>query len=253
MERRGHANTHSKWFGPGSEDGCPEDLRWRAEASDRISGVALEMKEAYRDILRMARRLARSGEEARDLAQDALLVALGRGFDDWASPARRGWLRGVVRKRWAFVARSELRRRRREELFEAGAEGMGPWVWEAGFLASLPRSLRAVAALASAELCAAEIRWLLGLSDTALRKRLSELRRAVRAAADAPTRPAPEPQFSFGAHRARLLAFLRRQQGPAVATHDPDGHTILLRWSAHKREELGNQEAKETSSCPSRI
>ena len=194
-----------------------------------------DVSEAYRDILRVARRLARSGDEARDLAQDALLAALARGFEDWASPARRGWLRGVVRKRWAFVARGEVRRRRREGIFEAGGQEVGAWVWDAGFLASLPRSLRAVAALASADLCAAEIRWLLGLSDAALRKRLSELRRAVRGAVEAPTRPAPEPGLSFGAHRAQLLAVLRRQRGPAVATHDPDGHTILLRWSAHKK------------------
>ena len=198
----------------------------------------------------MARRVARSGDEARDLAQDVLLVALARGLEDWASPARRGWLRGVVRKRWAFVARGEVRRRRREGLVETVAQGEGAWVWEAGFLASLPRSLRAVAALASADLCAAEIRWLLGLSDTALRKRLSDLRRAVRAA-EAPTRPAPEPELSFGAHRAQLLAVLRRQRGPAVATHDPDGHTILLRWPAHKIGERGNPGAKELSPCPS--
>jgi RNA polymerase sigma-70 factor (ECF subfamily) len=183
----------------------------------------------------MARRVARSGDEARDLAQDVLVIALARGFDDWASPARRGWLRGVVRKRWAFVARGEGRRRRRERLLEAPGQAARPWVWDASFLASLPRSLRAVAALAGADLCAAEVRWLLGLSDTALRKRLSDLRRAVLAAAEPPTQPAAEPPLSFGAHRAHLLAVLRRQEGPAVATHDPDGHAILLRWSAHKR------------------
>jgi RNA polymerase sigma-70 factor (ECF subfamily) len=191
--------------------------------------------EAYRDILRIARRVSRSGDEARDLAQDVLVIALAQGVEDWASPARRGWLRGVVRKRSAFVARGEGRRRRREGLFEDAGQRVGAWVWEAGFLASLPRSLQAVARLAGAELCAAEIRWLLGLSDTALRKRLSELRRAVLAAAEPPTRPAPEPRLSFGAHRAQLLAVLRRQRGPAVATHDPDGHAILLRWSAHKK------------------
>ena len=199
----------------------------------------------------MSRRLARSGDEARDLAQDVLVIALARGFEDWASPARRGWLSGVVRKRWAFVARGEGRRRRREGLVEAAGPRAGAWVWDAGFLASLPRSLRAVATLAGAELCAAEIRWLLGLSDTALRKRLSELRRAVLAAPELPTQPAPEPRLSFGAHRGQLLAVLRQQRGPAVATHDPDGHTLLLRWSAHKMGKLGNPEAKESSPCPS--
>lgn len=196
--------------------------------------------DAYRDLLRTARRCARSAEEARDLVQDALAIALARGFRDWPSPARRAWLCGVVRKRAAFLARGQGRQRRREALWEAAGEGPSAWSWQPGFLASLPRSLRAVALLASADLCAAEIRWLLGLSDTALRKRLSELRRAVRARAEPPTRPAPEPPPGFGAHRAQLLAALRRPRAAALATQDPDGHVILLRAPAHEAPQLGN-------------
>jgi RNA polymerase sigma-70 factor (ECF subfamily) len=185
--------------------------------------------------LRTARRFARSEDEARDLVQDALVIALARGFDDWSTPGRRGWLRGVVRKRAAFVLRGQARRRRREELPD-GASGPGAsrWVWQANFLASLPRSLRVVAALASADLCAAEIRWLLGLSETALRQRLTALRRAVRAEAEPPTLAASEPQLTFGGPRAQLLAGLRRQHGRVLATHDPDGHAILLRIGPHK-------------------
>jgi RNA polymerase sigma-70 factor (ECF subfamily) len=192
-------------------------------------------EEAYREILRMARRVARSEDEARDLVQDALVIALARGFDDWFSPAHRRWLRGVVRKRAAFVMRGQARRRRREGLPD-GASGSGAsrWVWQEDFLASLPRSLRLVAALASADLCAAEIQWLLGLSNTALRQRLSALRGAVSAEAELPTRLAPEPQLSLGGQRAQLLAGLRRQHGRVVATHDPDGHAILLRMGPHK-------------------
>src|SRR5688572_3825487 len=197
--------------------------------------------EVYRDLLRTARRLGRSAEEARDLVQDALVIAITSGLTDWPSPLRRPWLRGVVRKRAAFLARGQLRRRRREALVEPCAPGAGRWTWQPGFLASLPRSLRAVAALASADLCAAEIRWLLGLSGTALRQRLSALRRAVLAEAEAPTLPAPEPELSFGAQRASLLAVLRRQREPALATHDPDGHAILLRINAHKPRAPGNQ------------
>ena len=191
--------------------------------------------------MRTARRFARSEDEARDLVQDALVIALARGFDDWSSPGRRGWLRGVVRKRAAFVVRGQTRRRRREELPD-GASGSSAkrWVWQADFLASLPRSLRVVAALASADLCAAEIRWLLGLSDTALRQRLSALRGAVRAEAEPPTLTTSEPQLSFGGPRAQLLAGLRRQHGRVVATHDPDGHAILLRIGPHKNGLGGN-------------
>ncbi len=192
-------------------------------------------QEAYREILRTARRFVRSEDEARDLVQDAVVIALARGFDDWSSPAHRRWLRGVVRKRAAFVMRGQARRRRREGLPD-GASGTSTsrWVWQEDFLASLPRSLRVVAALASADLCAAEIRWLLGLSHTALRQRLSALRGAVRAEAEPPTLPASEPQLSFGGQRAQLLAGLRRQRGRVVATHDPDGHAILLRIRPHK-------------------
>ena len=168
------------------------------------------------------------------------MIALARGVHDWSSPVHRAWLRGVARKRAAFLARGLARQRRRESL--CGTEGSTEtaWSWQPRFLASLPRSLRVVAALASADLCAAEIRWLLGLTDTALRKRLSALRCAVRAEAEPPTLPAPEPQLSFGARRAQLLATLRQQRVPAVATHDPDGHAILLRIDAHRVGTLGN-------------
>lgn len=219
------------------------------KSSGRTAVVTPEAKAAHRELVRAARRLAGSTDEANDLAQDALVAALDRGLTDWASPAHRDWLRGVVRKRWAFVARSEIRRRRREAIFETSEHGNSAWDWEERFLASLPRSLRVVAMLARADLCATEIRWLLGLSETAMRKRLSELRRAVRAAEDAPLRPAPGPQFSFGAQRASLLTLLKRQRDPVIATHDPDGHTILLRWVAHKQGTLGNSEVKELSPC----
>jgi len=196
--------------------------------------------EAYRDILQTARRLTRSVDEARDLAQDAVEIALATGIDDWQAQAHRAWLRGVVRKRAAFLVRGHERRRRREQLPDGAAVRRSTWAWQPSFLASLPRSLRVVATMASADLGAAEIRWLLGLSDTALRQRLSALRRAVRAEPEPPTLPAPEPQLSFGPHRAQLLASLRRQPGRALATHDPDGHAILLSISPHKTRSLGN-------------
>lgn len=198
-------------------------------------------RQAYREILRTARRFAHSEDEARDLVQDALVIALARGFDDWSAPGYRRWLRGVVRRRAAFVARGQARRRRREQLPD-GASGSGAsrWVWQAGFLASLPRSLRVVAALASADLCAAEIQWLLGLSNTALRQRLTALRRAVRAEAEPPTLTTSEPQLSFAGPRAQLLAGLKRQDVRGVLTHDPDGHAIFLRIAPHTKGPRGN-------------
>lgn len=121
----------------------------------------------------------------------------------------------------------------------AGASG-GAWTWRADFLDSLPRSLRIVAALASADLCAAEIRWLLGLSDTALRQRLSALRGAVRAEDEEPTLPASEPPVALGWRRTQLLSNLRRREGRVLATHDPDGHPIFLRFVPHGTGPGGN-------------
>jgi DNA-directed RNA polymerase specialized sigma24 family protein len=198
-------------------------------------------QKAYREILRTARRFTGSEDEARDLVQDALVIALARGYDDWSAPGHRQWLRGVVRRRAAFVVRGQARRRRREQLPDGAAGSVASrWVWQEDFLVSLPRSLRVVAALASADLCAAEIQWLLGLSNTALRQRLTALRRAVRAEAEPPTRTTSEPQLAFAGPRAQLLAGLRRQGGRVMVTHDPDGHAIFLRMGPHKIGPGGN-------------
>lgn len=208
------------------------------------------VRDAYLELLRVARRWSHSAEEAHDLVQDAFEAALARGYEDWAAPARRAWLRGVVRKRAAFLARGQTRRRRREQLPDGLGSGASRWMWHPRFLASLPRGLRRVAALASADLSAAEIRWVLGLSGPALRQRLSALRRAVRAQPELPTLPAAEPTFSLGGRRAHLLAGLRCRPGAVLATHDPDGHAILLCGVAHEWRGRGNSSAKEFP-CPS--
>lgn len=189
----------------------------------------------------MARRFVVSDDAARDLAQDALMIALDRGLADWSAPELRAWLHGVVRRRAAFVARTEGRRRRRERLMNEAVESKtGAWAWSPQFLAKLPPALRAVATLASADLCAAEICWLLGLKPGALRTRLSALRRAVRAEAELPTLSVAEPRLALGARRAPVLAGLRRLPDQTLATHDPDGHLILFRVVAHKRARRGN-------------
>ena len=188
-----------------------------------------------RDILLAARRFVRSEDEARDLTQDVLTIALEHGIDDWSTPERQAWLRGVVRKRAAFVGRGEARRRQRElSAAPADPKGTDAWAWQPDFLASLPRSLRVVALLASADFCGAEIRWLLKLTDTALRQRLSALRHAVRGHDDAPTLPAPELPPTFGAQRADVLSQLRRRGGETIATQDPDGHVLFLKIDPHK-------------------
>ena len=201
-------------------------------------------RETYREVLVTARRFARSEADAHDLVQDVLEIALARGVEDWSSAERRAWLRGVVRRHAAFLVRGDKRRLQRE-LGAADASGArastGAWAWQPQFLASLPRSLRSLATLASADWCAAEIRWLLQLSDTALRQRLTALRRALSAHDEPPTLPVAAPPRSFGAQRAQLLVHLRRRGGRAVATHDPDGHVLFLKIDPHKTGQDGNR------------
>jgi RNA polymerase sigma-70 factor (ECF subfamily) len=205
-----------------------------------VSATPEACRAAYRDLLRVARRVTRSPEEARDLVQDAVVIALARGFHDWPSPARRSWLRGVVQKRAALLVREQVRRRRREQVLDVVDPERRGWTWRPGFLASLPRSLREVAALVGADLDAAEIRWILGLGDTAFRQRLTGLRRALRAEPE-PTVPAGEPPGSFGPGRAEVLASLRRRGGRVLATHDPDGHPLFLHIVAHETPRPGNR------------
>jgi RNA polymerase sigma-70 factor (ECF subfamily) len=204
-------------------------------ASDDASSAA------YRDIVRLARRFAPTEDEARDLAQDALMVALDRGFADWASPARRPWLCGVLRKRAAFVARTDSRRIRRERAVPATiGDAAVALTWRPGFLTALPPSLRVVATLASADMSAAEMRWLLRLTPTALRTRLCALRRAVCAEDEPPTLPRGRPHYSLGPHRPVLLAGLKITKLPMVAMQDPDGHAIFFRVVAHTKGRRGN-------------
>lgn len=209
----------------------------KTRSSARASGAMHDTSSlnAYQEILRQARRFVQSEAEAHDLVQDALTIALSRGFTDWSAPSRRPWLRGVLRKRAAHVVRTERRRRSREQVaLPTKGCGRGSWAWKPEFLASLPPSLRAVATLVNADLCATEIRWLLNLSRVAWRSRLCALKKAVQAEAEPPTIPVPDPALGAGARRATLLAGLKRVPDHALSTHDPDGHAILFRIVAHK-------------------
>lgn len=182
------------------------------------------------------------------MAQDVLLIAMEKVAHDWSTPERFPWLSGVVRKQAAFRARSAVRRRKRErsEHMCSGATNQLSWDksfrFEQGFLGTLPRSLRSVARLASADLSSNEIRWLLGLSPTALRARLSALRRAARSEDELPvvTKVATGP--AFGGRRPLVLSQLKRTSGRSVATLDPDGHALFFREVAHKTGRAGNSQ-----------
>jgi DNA-directed RNA polymerase specialized sigma24 family protein len=206
------------------------------------------LRELYEECVRAAAASARSAEQARDLAHDVLLDAIARGAADLSTLDRRAWLRGALRKHAAFQARTAVRGRSRETRWQAMAEAHTspepePWRFTPELLDKLSPALRVLAALAAAELEPREIRSVLRLSDTAFRKRLSELRRAVREATSAGIAVVcrPPAAYSLGAARAELLINLKAHPTWAVASHDPDGHPIIFsRTRPHETPADGN-------------
>lgn len=200
----------------------------------------------YRRLHARARRLTRRAADADDLLQDALLAALEAGRDD--AP----WLEGVMKNLAAMTARGESRRRRRETLCaeaeptaEVHAADHGPA--RENLLRTLPPSARRVAVLALHGLSAEEIRWILGLADTAFRQRLTRIRKALgelppaqRAEAQALAYlrdPARAADLQFGLVRRSLKAALAGRAG--LGTHDADGHLLVIR-GAHVLPPGGN-------------
>jgi DNA-directed RNA polymerase specialized sigma24 family protein len=193
---------------------------------------------SYSDLLRAARRWTKSREEAHDLVQTALAEAVVRGFADWDSADRRRWLHGVIRRRAAFNARSEGRRRRRERAWQLDADRSAArtWAWAPTFLSTLTPAVRAVALMIQADLSADEIRSILRLTGVAFRQRLSGLRRAM-ATDPEPTLPAKKPEGpGLGSRRPAVLRVLRRRPPWALASHDPDGHPLIFVATSSQKE-----------------
>lgn len=204
-------------------------------------------RDTHQRLRRLALRHARRAQDADDLLQDTLLAGLQAGRDD------EPWLAGTLRHLAALQARGALRRRRRE------ADAALPPVDAAidahaihspdpaPFLRTLPPAARRVAVLALHGLDAAEIRWILGLPDTAFRQRLTRIRRALgelppaqraQARALAFVRdPARVVDLQFGLVRRALKAALAA--GAGLASHDPDGHLLVVR-GAHGSAPRGN-------------
>jgi DNA-directed RNA polymerase specialized sigma24 family protein len=208
------------------------------------------MREVYGELVRVAAAVSRTQHEARDLVQSILLDAVERGIADWSAPEKRAWLRGALRRRAAFDARTAARTRRREARWleattslTAGGSLPRAWRFSRELLERLAPSVRTLATLASADLQPQEIRSVLRLTDTAFRKRLSMLRRAVQEASKVGVTVVTKSSeaFSLGGKRAGLIAALRRQRTWAIASHDPDGHPLIFSIAAaHKRPPAGN-------------
>jgi hypothetical protein len=184
--------------------------------------------------MRVAAGCSRSRHDAGDLVQSVLLYALERGISDLATPERRAWLRGALRRHAAFEGRLAARRRRREARWSDARVTVdapaGPWRFSGEFLAQLQPSVRALAALASADLNPDEIRSVLRLGGAAFRKRVSLLRRFAREALDAGLTVVTSraTAYALGPARADVIKSLQRRPQAVLGSHDPDGHPLIF-------------------------
>lgn len=182
----------------------------------------------------IARRESRDPGAAEDLVQEALLAAVLVGRTDFESPDTARWLIGTVRNQARMAARGATRRRKREAQWHDYSQANEPsdQTETAAFLAGLPKSLKAVAALTLSGHTRHEIAYLLRLSDTALRQRIVALKRkAVEAGLALPTDlPGLNLDIDYGRIRAALLPKLLRSGG-TFASHDLDGHLFVVRRS----------------------
>ena len=189
----------------------------------------------YAQLRAISRREGRDAGAADDMVQDALLAAVLAGRTDFEAPDTARWLAGTVRNKARMAARGAIRRRRRETQWQANAAPTPPATEAAdvaSLLAALPPGLKAVAALTLSGHNRREIAYLLDLTDTALRQRISDLRRRVVLAGLALPSDLPglNLDLAYGKIRDALLPSLL-QHGGMLASHDPDGHLFIVRRS----------------------
>jgi DNA-directed RNA polymerase specialized sigma24 family protein len=216
------------------------NLRQPDEAADVGRGEGLTRRGAPYDwLLTLARRHTRKRDEAEDLVQAACLAALTSGRRDFDDERVMAWLAGTLRNLGAMQARFAARRRRREGEYARRAALAGGEDWALPDPAGLPPALARTARLISAGCTRAELRWLLGISDAALRQRLAALRRVVRPADG----PPPETVLPQGTVRPHLRAAMKRLPSAHLGSHDPDGYLFSIRPShpATPRQQEGER------------
>lgn len=184
-------------------------------------------------LLAIARREG-GAHQAEDIVQDALVIAVEAGRLDITDPETGRWLRGVVRNRTRMSLRGEGRRMARDRAYLQIAPGgeTPDGLPLSAVMQGLPPALRGLAALALTGHTRREIAYLLNLTDTALRQRVSALKRVLR------SRRLVTPSeliglnldLNYGRIRDALLPELQRQGG-SFASHDPDGHLFVVKRS----------------------
>jgi RNA polymerase sigma-70 factor (ECF subfamily) len=162
------------------------------------------------------------------------MAAIADGRDDIEAPDNARWLTGVVRNRARMAARTARRQRRRETAWQASHTQKTQTTDSKpdDILAGLPPALRTFAALVLTGHNRREIAYLLDLPDTALRQRVSALKRHL--TAKGLVAPAEltglNLDLAYGRIRDALLPALLRHGG-VFASHDPDGHLFLIKRS----------------------
>lgn len=211
--------------------------------------------QSYARWLRAARRHVPSADEAPDLLQDALIVSIEAGRQPLLESKDAAWFHGVLRRQAALRARGTARRRERERRsaeIDTDAESESPirssWPLieatgapgaERGVVAAvrreiegLPPSLRRVMTLILHGLDRDEIRQVLDLADTALRQRLSALKRRLSGSTLWQLREpfqgwlAARNSADAGLQRAALARGPARVPGFRMGVSDPDGHLL---------------------------
>jgi RNA polymerase sigma-70 factor (ECF subfamily) len=192
--------------------------------------------EYYARMVDLARRWSRRPDEAEDIVQEALLVAVGAGRADLSHEPDRRWLAGVIRNRARMAARTATRRSGRDSAWQSShAEPPVEDPADTAFAAALPGlppALKSLAALVLTGHSRREIAYLLKLTDPALRQRVAALKRFV--ARNGIAMPADMAgltlDLAYGRIRDALVPALQRHGG-AFASHDPDGHLFLIKPS----------------------
>lgn len=184
-------------------------------------------------LVRLSRRHTRMADEAEDLAHDVILSALRRGWrvDDGRLVRAAS---AATRRHAAFVARTQGRRRAREQAHALEGHAVVSEASEAvsggTSLSRLSPPLRTTLLLLLRGLGKAELRHLLGLSDAALRKRFQALR--ARGPLERPG--GEEVRHSGDGRRVQVLVILGTSRGDEAAGRvlgsvDPDGHGLVFR------------------------
>lgn len=196
-----------------------------------------------RTLKAIASRHAASPHEADDIVQDVLLSAIRSGRS-CGGESFLPWARGAIRNHSRFIARSAGRRRSRETdhhgLHDAG-ETPGARIPEDA-VAGLSPALRVLALLVNLGMGKAEIAYLLGLSDQAMRQRIHALRKALAqsGAAIETVRQHAEPVGSPGLARRLLKRSIPTHGERRFAIRDPDGMGIFFA-AAHIPGDDGNK------------